>query len=125
VATVGSSKEEMASEVDSSIFTIPFDPTIFGKTFQQSFKNLHSSSLLSDVSLILSENEKILGHKVILSSSSSKLKKMFENEDNKDYILTFDKGEEKEHFKMMILYIYTGKFTGSFFSDYPSSCNGP
>jgi len=106
-----SSKEEVESsknENEGGLFTISFDPTIFGRTLQQSFKNLYDSPLLADVTLILSEHEKIKGHKVILSSSSTRLKKLFENENVKEYVMSFDTAEEREHFKMMILYIYSG-----------------
>ena len=74
------------------------------KVFQSFLKN-HS---LTDVTLVNDEDLEVSAHKLILSSVSPVLRKIFERRPQ-DQPLLFLRGVKSEHLRAMIDYIYTGE----------------
>ena len=74
------------------------------KVFQSLLKNLS----LTDVTLVNDEDLEINAHKLILSSVSPVLRKIFERRP-RDQPLLFLRGVKSEHLRALIDYIYTGE----------------
>jgi len=90
------------------------DPQTVGKTVQKYWAILHQSNEMSDVVVAIG-NEKIPSHKVVLGTWSSVFRKKLEELQPQEELKIDIKAENKELFKMVLLYMYTG--TLSFVTD--------